>query len=46
MQIKLDLHDIFSNGRALEAALTSSMEEAQEKHAKTLEIIPGKGSAA
>jgi DNA-nicking Smr family endonuclease len=44
MQTKLDLHNIFSNGRALEQALISAMQEAQDKRAKTLEIIPGKGS--
>ena len=44
MNLKLDLHDIFSNGRALEQALASAMQEAQDKRAKALEIIPGKGS--
>ena len=44
MNLKLDLHNIFSNGRALEQALTSAMQEAQDKRAKALEIIPGKGS--
>ncbi|MBF0479500.1 MAG: Smr/MutS family protein [Candidatus Omnitrophica bacterium] len=44
MDIKLDLHDIFSDGRALENALHGGMQEAKEKRAKALEIIPGKGS--
>jgi len=44
MQLKLDLHDIYSSGKKLEDALTAVMEEAQEKRAKKVEIIPGKGS--
>ena len=44
MKLKVDLHDIFSDGRALEQALTDVMEEAKEKKADLVEIIPGKGS--
>ena len=44
MQLKLDLHDIYSSGKKLEDALTTIMEEAQAKSAKKVEIIPGKGS--
>lgn len=44
MKLKLDLHDIFSNGRAIETSLREVMEEAQEKRAEFVEIIPGKGS--
>jgi len=44
MQLKLDLHDIYSSGKKLEDALTAVMEEAQAKRAKKVEIIPGKGS--
>ncbi|HQP09927.1 MAG TPA: Smr/MutS family protein [Candidatus Omnitrophota bacterium] len=44
MNLKLDLHDIYSNGRQLEKNLTAVMEEAQAKKAKCVEIIPGKGS--
>ena len=44
MNLKLDLHDIYSNGRQLEQNLTAVMEEAQAKKAKCVEIIPGKGS--
>jgi len=44
MQLKLDLHDIYSSGKKLEDALTAIMEEAQAKRAKKVEIIPGKGS--
>ena len=44
MQLKLDLHDIYSSGKKLENALTEIMEEAVAKKAKKVEIIPGKGS--
>ncbi len=44
MKLKIDLHDIFSEGKALENALRTGMQEAQDKKAKLLEIIPGKGS--
>jgi len=44
MQLKLDLHGIYSSGKKLEDALTAIMEEAQAKRAKKVEIIPGKGS--
>ena len=44
MKLKLDLHDIYSDGRKLEQALREVMEEAQECRAKMVEIIPGKGS--
>ena len=44
MRLKLDLHSIFSNGRALDAALHGIMDEAIEKRAESVEIIPGKGS--
>ncbi|MEI6437492.1 MAG: Smr/MutS family protein [Candidatus Omnitrophota bacterium] len=44
MKLKLDLHDIFSNTNAIDAALRGVMDEAIEKHAEYVEIIPGKGS--
>ena len=44
MKLKLDLHDIYSEGKKLEQSLMSIMQEAQEKKAKLVEIIPGKGS--
>ncbi len=43
-KIKLDLHDIFSNQRAIEAELNRVMEEAIRKKIELVEIIPGKGS--
>ena len=44
MRLKLDLHDVFSNGSAIERSLHQFMEEAIAKRAGSLEIIPGKGS--
>ena len=44
MKLKLDLHDIYSEGARLENALIGIMQEAQAKRAKLVEIIPGKGS--
>ncbi len=43
-KIKLDLHDIYSNGRAIEAELNRVIREAAEKRIELVEIIPGKGS--
>ena len=44
MKLKLDLHDIYSEGARLEGSLVRVMEEARTKKAKLVEIIPGKGS--
>lgn len=44
MNLKLDLHDIYSSGKKLEAALVDILSQAESKKAKTVEIIPGKGS--
>lgn len=44
MRLKLDLHDIFNKGRSIDQALNDIMDEAERKKAKTIEIIPGKGS--
>ncbi|MBR8744312.1 Smr/MutS family protein [Nocardiopsis sp. MG754419] len=46
MRLKLDLHDIFNKGRSIDQALSDIMDEAERKKAKTVEIIPGKGSGA
>jgi dsDNA-specific endonuclease/ATPase MutS2 len=43
MRLKLDLHDIFSNSRAIDGSLHDIMQEAIEKRAESVEIIPGKG---
>jgi DNA-nicking Smr family endonuclease len=44
MKLKLDLHDIYNKRRELETALASIMDEAEQKKASVVEIIPGKGS--
>ncbi len=44
MKLKVDLHDIYSDGRKLHAALEDVMQEAVSIKAKMVEIIPGKGS--
>ena len=43
-KLKLDLHDIFDNGHAIESALNRIIEEAVSKKIPLVEIIPGKGS--
>ena len=43
-KIKLDLHDIFSNGRAIEGELNRVIRQAVDKRIELIEIIPGKGS--
>jgi len=44
MKIKIDLHDIYSNGTQIDKALKESMDAAVAKKIKMVEIIPGKGS--
>ena len=44
MKLKLDLHDIYNKGRDIDKALNDIIQEAVEKHAPMIEIIPGKGS--
>lgn len=43
-KIKLDLHDIFNKGQAIETELSRVIKEAVEKKIALVEIIPGKGS--
>ena len=43
-KIKLDLHDIFNKGSAIEDELNRVIREAIEKKISLVEIIPGKGS--
>jgi dsDNA-specific endonuclease/ATPase MutS2 len=43
-KLKLDLHDIFSNGKAIESELNRVIQEAVSKRIELVEIIPGKGS--
>lgn len=44
MRLKLDLHDIYNKSRDIDQALKDVIEEAERTKAKTVEIIPGKGS--
>lgn len=44
VKLKLDLHDIYNRGGAIDEALRSAMDEAVRKKATLIEIIPGKGS--
>ena len=43
-KIKLDLHDIFNKGLAIDTELKGVIAEAVEKRISLVEIIPGKGS--
>lgn len=46
MRLKLDLHEIYNKSRDLDRALHDIIDEAEATRAKTVEIIPGKGSGA
>ena len=43
-RIKVDLHDIYNNSKAIDQALQNAFDEAVEKRIREVEIIPGKGS--
>lgn len=43
-RIKIDLHDIYNSGTAIDKALNDAFGEAIEKKIREIEIIPGKGS--
>jgi DNA-nicking Smr family endonuclease len=43
-RLKIDLHDIYSNGAAIETALAEAMQQAMAKRLDLVEIVPGKGS--
>lgn len=43
-RIKVDLHDIYNNSKAIDKALNDAFEEAIENRIREVEIIPGKGS--
>lgn len=43
-RLKLDLHEIYSNGRKIEESLERVIDEALRKRIAEVEIIPGKGS--
>ena len=42
--IKVDLHDIYNNSKAIDKALQQAFENAIDKKIREVEIIPGKGS--
>jgi len=42
--LKLDLHEIFNNGKEIDTALKDIINQAHSKHIDEIEIIPGKGS--
>ena len=44
MKLKLDLHDVYNRGEDIDRALRAVIDEAIEKKATLVEIIPGKGS--
>ncbi|HUA95699.1 MAG TPA: Smr/MutS family protein [Acidimicrobiales bacterium] len=44
MKLKLDLHDIYNRGEEIDRALEGIIDEAIQKKASVVEIIPGKGS--
>lgn len=43
-KLKLDLHDIYNDSRALDQELNRVIDEAVRKKIALVEIIPGKGS--
>jgi DNA-nicking Smr family endonuclease len=44
VKLKLDLHDIYNRGDEIDRALEQIIDEAIQKKASVVEIIPGKGS--
>lgn len=44
MKLKLDLHEIYNRGDDIDRALRAVIDEAVNKKARLVEIIPGKGS--
>ena len=43
-RIKVDLHDIYNNSKAIDKALQQAFNDAVDKKIREVEIIPGKGS--
>lgn len=43
-RIKVDLHDIYNNSKAIDRALETAFQDAIDKKIREVEIIPGKGS--
>ena len=46
VKLVLDLHDIYNRGTDIDRALRAIIDEAVQKKAPLVEIIPGKGSGA
>jgi DNA-nicking Smr family endonuclease len=46
VKLKLDLHDMYNRGGEIDRALRAVIQEAVDKKAPLVEIIPGKGSGA
>jgi len=44
VKLKLDLHDLYNRGEDIDRALRAVIDEAVQKKAPLIEIIPGKGS--
>jgi len=44
VKLKLDLHDIYNRHEDIDRALRAIIDEAVQKKARSVEIIPGKGS--
>jgi DNA-nicking Smr family endonuclease len=44
VKLKLDLHDVYNRGQDIDRALKGIIDEAVQKKAALVEIIPGKGS--
>lgn len=45
-RLTLDLHPIYNKGAVIDAELRDALREAEERKAKELEIVCGKGSGA
>ena len=43
-KLKLDLHDIYNDSKAIDRALNQAFQDAVTKKIREIEIIPGKGS--
>lgn len=43
-KLKLDLHDIYNDGKKMDTALEQIIQDAIDKRITLVEIIPGKGS--
>jgi DNA-nicking Smr family endonuclease len=44
VKLTLDLHEVYNRGRDIDRALREIIDEAVRIRARTVEIIPGKGS--